>query len=208
MGSEDWDNFWRLNIRPIYALGNWFYWQFIYNKLFDNVNKTGLSVLELGGGAGTVSLKMAKKYDAEVTIVDFSEECRKLAISYFSKNGKKLDFRCEDMLKFKTNKKFDLVHSEGVVEHFSGSNRVKVVKKHLELLKGDGKAIIIAPIKNFLHPLRLFILHTLHMFDPKIYEEPFSLQEFEKIVSQIPGYHITKKIETPLDVAVRIERKA
>ena len=203
MEDKYWDKFWRFNGGFFYELGNWFYWNFFYSKLLGGNFRENSAVLELGGGAGTVSLRLAEKYGAKVTIVDFSNECRKMATEHFRRAGKSLDFRCEDILKFKANRKFDLVHSEGVVEHFFGSNRVDVIKKHLESMKKDGKTIIIAPAKNFLHPIRLFILHLI---EPRLREEPFSLGEFRKIVSKIPGYRITGEIKTILDVAVGIER--
>lgn len=106
-------------------------------------------VLELGSGTGQNSLYLTKKYAIRsVTLVDFSQRV-------LEKVNEK-DFPCElkkvkqDLFLFKPEKEYGLVHSTGLVEHFGGSERFSVIKKHADCAKKGGYIMIWVPVHSLM----------------------------------------------------------
>jgi 2-polyprenyl-3-methyl-5-hydroxy-6-metoxy-1,4-benzoquinol methylase len=163
-----------------------------------------ISILELGGGLGETSHKLARMFSGEVTIVDFCNKARNLSKSFFDKKSYFMNYICDDILSFNINKKFDIVHSEGVVEHFFAKDRSKCLKQHLKFLRKGGIAIIIVPHRSWIYPLRQFILKLVSPNIPK--EQGFSKQELLDRIGYSPKYKILKWISNPFDIGLCIER--
>ena len=96
----------------------------------------------------------------------------KLSARYISKN----------ILDLILDEKFDIVHSEGLIEHFYGKDRNAVFKKHIDFCKKNGLIIIFVPRKGIAYSLNK-LLHKIlgkWIWD----EEPFSKQELHKLCRQ------------------------
>jgi cyclopropane fatty-acyl-phospholipid synthase-like methyltransferase len=79
------------------------------------------NILELGCGEGRNAVYLAKR-GFSVTAVDSSpvaiENAKKLA------NDISVEFICEDVLRYKSNKKYDLVYDSGLFHHLSPPRRL------------------------------------------------------------------------------------
>ncbi len=118
-------------------------WKF-YEILLENYDFKGKKVLELGCGTGINSVLMALR-GAKVTLLDSSREALEIVdkiLDIFSQDG---DIIHGNALEHDFDGEFDIVHSEGVIEHFLGKERQKIIDAHSQALKKNGKAVIIAP---------------------------------------------------------------
>lgn len=104
----------------------------------------GMEVLEIGFAPGKQLSYVASHYDARVSGVDFSDSGIAFAKRLFETIDIDADLRCEDVFNTSFNDgSFDVVYSVGVVEHFD--DPTEIIRKHVELLKPGGTAVITIP---------------------------------------------------------------
>ncbi len=106
----------------------------------------GLDVVELGSGRGDAAVLLARA-GARVTLVDYCESALALAERRFERLGLTADFvladMCGDLSELAA--KFDVAVSYGVIEHFRGPLRTRVIAAHRAVLQPRGLAIISVP---------------------------------------------------------------
>ena len=112
--AKDWSELWT----RMHGLGlnkETYMWKF-YEILLGNYNLKGKKVLEIGCGTGMNSIVMASM-GAKVTFLDKTKE----ALNLVKNNLDGASMNCElvqgDVFDYKFGREFDLVHSEGVIEH-------------------------------------------------------------------------------------------
>ena len=99
------------------------------------------SVLELGGGSGLAAKKIAQHFRSKLTLLDNDQGAYE-AFLKFSNCG---EYLRKDALSFKTKRKWDLVFSLEVLEHFPKKQRLEFIKIHQRL---SLKYILIAAPSN------------------------------------------------------------
>jgi len=106
-----------------------------------------INIIELGSGTGKISLKLFKFFNScKCTLVDYSKNALELSKRNFEENNiHNQKFIYANALQFKAKKEYDIVHSGGLIEHFSGSKLDKIIRKHVELCKKNGLIIIMVP---------------------------------------------------------------
>jgi len=145
-----------------------------------------LKVIELGAGTGTNAALMAKK-GAKITLLDYSSSALERASKLFERNGLSAEFIKQDALSLPTNllNKYDISMSFGLVEHFWGAKRTKIIKVHFDILRKGGIAFISVPSK-FNLPYRIFKFIAEHTDKWLVGEEyPFSRRELRNTCKQI-----------------------
>ncbi len=117
-----------------------------YDKLLSGVNlKSGIKILELGAGSGYNSLNLAVKFKAsKVVLVDFNDNALKSSRNRF-KGRFNSQFLKKDVFDLNINGKFDIVHSQGLIEHFQGRKLKELLRIHLRFAKKNGLIILIYP---------------------------------------------------------------
>ncbi len=98
-------------------------WEHHYKILecfYKNINKFSegvKNILEVGGGHGLYANEVfnAFNFDFEYTMVDISETSIDMAKKFL--NGRDINFIVEDVYKYETDKKFDLIIMGEVLEH-------------------------------------------------------------------------------------------
>lgn len=183
MSSADWDKLWRPTIFSLMrkqnnwsngarsAHVNWI------DELLQGIPGDGNSILELGCGTGLIIRGLYEKYDMTSGMaVDFSKNALAIACANFI--GTNIQIVQTDIIDWNCNEQFDLVVSVGLIEHFQGDMLVKVIKKHSELLKPNGKVVMIFPRRGWLWPL-LKIFNRIQ----KIIEEPLVDTEIEEMLN-------------------------
>jgi len=156
--NEQWNVFWHNDTPAIYKVGNAFFWQLFYEHFLDFIDVENPSILDLGGGLGGLSWRIAEKLGGKVTIVDFSEEAQNRSDEFFRNKRVKSRYIKSDIFSVELDERYDIVHSHGLIEHFFGEKRKDCFKKHIEFIKKGGFGIILAPAKCdfnrvFLKPL-------------------------------------------------------
>lgn len=117
------------------------------SELLRNIKKDNfkkVELLELGSGIGLTSYFFATK-GAKVTLLDNSKEARMKAKDFWG--DMKYNFILADLFRFNSKKKYNIVTSFGLCEHFIGKQREEVLQKHISFLKKGGIAVISVPYK-------------------------------------------------------------
>jgi len=112
--------------------------------LLESKLTPGSRVLEVGCAPGAFLLWCALEGRADACGVEYAENSYRATVERFAEAGVKADIRHEDFMAttFEPGS-FDFVYSLGLVEHFSDPR--PMIKKHVEMLKPGGTAIIMVP---------------------------------------------------------------
>jgi SAM-dependent methyltransferase len=123
----------------------------VFRKLLRQHIDQESSVAELGCGSLSLLLSMHSEVK-HITGVDFSSESLRLstknARAAHAKNVTLVEDDCRD-LKHVTRPVFDLVWSQGLLEHFS--DPAQVLSQHLRICKKDGVVLISVPARYSYH---------------------------------------------------------
>ena len=153
-----------------------------YIKKFTNIKPK--KILDLGSGTGQLSISLNKIYqNCNFTLVDNN----KLFLNFNKKN--KFKKILQNILKFKTKEKYDLILLYGVVNYLSKKNTKKIYLKINEFLNTNGIA---------------FIRHQCGI-TKEIYINKFSKKLEEKYIARYPDTKqeliLLKKIFTTKKIA-------
>lgn len=102
----------------------------------------GDAVLELGAGTGKLSLHLASHFNADVVTVDFDQEAVNYQVKILKMFEASLGGRVNVIIKHADlfdlpykPERFDVVFSEGVVEHWTDEKRQRCINVHAHLAK-------------------------------------------------------------------------
>ncbi len=140
--SDKWGSVWK-DMKSIDFGKEPYMWRF-YEMLLGDYDFRGKKVIEMGCGTGINTILMAKR-GARVTFLDFSRDALEIVRRNMEREGVDGELVLGDMLECDFRGEFDLVHSEGVIEHFTGPARQRVVDKHAEACQRGGRVLIIVP---------------------------------------------------------------
>ncbi|MHA1237623.1 MAG: class I SAM-dependent methyltransferase [Candidatus Odinarchaeia archaeon] len=160
--EEDWEAQWnRLWARvPLW-------WMILlrgYRRLLKGLNLNGVKIVELGSGSGRTSLALAKELNGEVTLIDNSPSAIRLAYETFKHENVPFKIINADIFNLKLDEKFDIAHSEGLIEHFDGEKLNKIIQIHADLVKKEGFVIIFVPTPSRTYKLWRRIQEHLNMW--------------------------------------------
>jgi len=141
-------------------------------------------IIELGCGRGILSFLMAKNGAKAVNLVDFSEEALDIARDLFV-DVHNVEFIKSDIFDLDELKKYDIVFSSGVAEHFSDKLREEIIYKHLRMTKDI--AIIIVPVRPHFNTIRHRKRRVIALYG---WQYSFCKEEINKIVRKYGGYDI------------------
>lgn len=190
--QPDWEQFWQ-KTRTSYC-NSW-----LKRKRYQLISEIGAreclgllkgkkieSLLELGGGGSLLSVVLAKKIglkSKELVLIDKSFQGQ-LAWQQFSGFGRyiKADFFTYNF----GRKKFDVVFSYGMIEHWTNpQERLKVIKKHRQL--SQKYVLIRVPKKDWLMHVLLYHQLAIRLVRERSddgYEKLYTAQEIKREVRQ------------------------
>lgn len=139
-------------------------------------------VLEVGAGSGIDLLYLAKKYKIRAFYLDFSGK----ALEKFKKRMRKCSLKCKiikaDLRKIPyPDNYFDIVFSNGVLEHFK--NPLKVILEQKRVLRKGGLLVIGVPYKYTLYTLKKLILISLNKWYAG-WETQFTRKELQNLIQK------------------------
>ena len=155
-----------------------------FKYIINNINPKNKEVLELGCGRAALSYLLSEYDPKSITLVDFSKEALLRAKNIF-KDSTNIKYIEGDLLKFETKKKYDLVFSSGVVEHFSNDLRELAIDKHFYASKD--KVIFLVPAKPHYNTLRHKKRTTINSFG---WQEAFSKNEMNNYCKKHINFRI------------------
>lgn len=122
-----------------------------WNWVRQELHKTfggliGLRTIELGSGRGDLSVLLAEE-GAEVTLLDANAAALESAARRFAGLGLRARFVQDDLREVgvTTLPSFDVALSIGVIEHFSGPQRTRVLRAHYDTIHRHGLAVVSVP---------------------------------------------------------------
>lgn len=190
LSKQEWEDIWDgSRFKKYYGLEKYLALHVKLDRLFRKVLPKGnKKILELGCGKAKQLIYFAKEFGYEIFGVDYSEKGVELAKANLETANVKGTILCENMFKTSLDaESFDIVYSQGLVEHFDDWE--EAVNVHWRLLKKGGTMIITVP--NFrssfylwlckLTKMKDFILatHNLDVMDKKALEKSFSDKDAE-----------------------------
>jgi SAM-dependent methyltransferase len=193
----DWDTFWRFTSRHT-AFNRFLYRMHFrhYVRLLDGVLPSNPNILELGAGTGIIPRRIVERWGGHATLVDSNRVARDLFLASRVR-GEPLDYILGDVLKLEFPPVFDLVYSDGLIEHFP--EKEKLMAAHLRALGPSGHLVLFVPNNSFL-------FRTLTRFGPDMgYEERYTLRAFVSLC-QDHGLRVIRKTEYPFEVGVLCQR--
>lgn len=180
-------------IRAHYYFTVWRNYQFL---LYGITLPQG-QLLELGSSTGQISLRLALKYKLSATLVDLSIPALTQAYQIFRTKNIAPKLLHKDVINLRINKKFDLVHSHGLLEHFSGEERKEVIISHIEHIRKGGWLICWVPSPDVFYNINRWYLTKSNQWifgfeDPiptKEFVESFKKEQLLiKRVRRVPGW--------------------
>ena len=188
-----WDNLWETDIseeEDRFALAKEeksIRWERIENVVLKEFGSfKDLNILEIGAGAGTNSVLMAKR-GANITILDYSEQAIQRSQELFKRSQLNAEFTFQDALALPNEllNKYDVSMSFGLTEHFLGADRVNINKAHFQVLREGGISFISVPNK-YNPPYRIYKYFSQHTGRWKVgMEIPYSRRELRNICREI-----------------------
>jgi len=125
---------------------------FVYNYIKKNRPN---NFLDIGCGTGNLVNKVFFYVKKNLSGIDFSKSMIDLANK--KKINERIQYKCVDILKFKSNIKYDVISANGFIEYFSKKELILIFSKIKKLLTKNGK--IFFSVRN-----RLFNVFSLNEF--------------------------------------------
>lgn len=169
----------------------WTIWR-AYSGLLRGIRfQKPIKIIELGCGTGYNTLQMTQLFPvAKVTLVDFNPSVLNDAQRRLSCLNCEKEFLLRDLFNLDLNEKYDIVHSQGLLEHYTPDEQRKLICLHRDLLTPNGITVILVPTPNLAYRSWRGFLEKLNLW---IYpdETAISKEEF-KTVLESSGLQILK----------------
>lgn len=182
--ATDWNRFWSKPAAQQFGKISWSKSRIL--NVLGPYAVAGKSALDAGCGSGFFSKYFCDRGMATVA-ADYSDSA--LEMAKISTAGKCRLFRVDflhEQLSVRLSERFDLIFSDGLLEHFSGEQQNVIIKNWASVLSDDGVMVTFVP--NRYSPWEL--IRPLYM--PGIEETPFVLKELID-VHERNGLSVLKK---------------
>ena len=106
-----------------------------------------IEIIEFGSGTGYTNRWLCKRFNvSRLSMVDLNNRMLELSKETLASVDCRTDFINEDFFSIECDKKYDIVHSQGVIEHFEDKKRHELLRKHCASTKENGYCIIYFPV--------------------------------------------------------------
>jgi cyclopropane fatty-acyl-phospholipid synthase-like methyltransferase len=189
------------------------YWDVLINK---NDNKENKTIIEIGGYPGRYLAYLSNKYNLIPTSLDFNSDKEKIEETFKSFDLKEYNIIQADFLKHKPENKYDIVISNGFIEHFNNFN--EVLDKHCEYLKPGGTMLIMIPnmkyyirFYKFLVDYKNLKIHNLKCMDTKVFKNFGKRNKLNELTNEYFGgfpFTVHQKLNIFQKIIFKIHRIA
>lgn len=194
--KEAWETSWRkqkFSFANIVDIGRRVYNYFFLRFARKHVNQE-TDFVEFGCGMATLGVILAKDMK-RYTGYDIADNALEEAVNNFKKSGRSnYCFEIRDITNTEHNKQFDVVWSQGLIEHFDDTR--SVIFSHINATKPGGQAIIIGPAKYSYH--HFWYLATRHKRLRRFWPWPdglfISKKKFNRHMAELKGHYTRYKI--------------
>jgi len=149
------------------------YWD---NLIRNNDSNPPKTIIEIGGYPGRYLAYLADKYNLKPTSLDFNTDRTKIEESMKAFDIQEYEIIVSDFFKHEAIEKYDIVISNGFIEHFE--NFQEVLNLHLKYLKKGGTLLVMIPnMKYYIKFYKQFVdkknlsIHNLKCMDLNTFKE-------------------------------------
>ncbi len=167
------------------------YYNPVWKAWMSYCKKKPETVIEIGAYPGRYISYFGSKFGLKPSGIDFNSDVNKIAQSMKIMGVSDYEYIQKDLFEYVPEKKYDLVFSNGLVEHFS--NFHDVLDKHLEYMHNGSSLLIIIPNKNYLRKYygllldkKNLMLHNLECMNLKTFKD-FSVRN--KLKAEYLSYY-------------------
>lgn len=166
----DWDFFWkRVKKHPLFLNFLYFIHLKKYKKILKKINLKAPDVLEIGAGTGAAAIHIQDIYGGSVTLVDNNEIAYEMHKKLFHNRTESIKYLKEDFTKIAWRPEYNLVMSDGLLEHFS--KKEDIIELHKSFTKVNGYILIFALNNNL-------FTRFLELGEKKMgYSDPVNMEE-------------------------------
>jgi len=207
--KSNWDEYWRFaekypridGIRTSIV-------HYVYRRLLRKVKfNHPPRILEFGAGTGSATLQLLKQYGGIGYLVDKSLNAIEVSKNIYDNSGmkSKVCHILADALQIEFRVGFDLVHSGGLIEHFTGADRLQIIEAHTKSLKPDGYLALVFPVKNVFYWLQrgfLWIIGKWKATDDYLWNH----REVRNALT-LKGFSIVKTIRFTCELGILAKRR-
>lgn len=112
-----------------------------YLKLLRGIQLPNPNVIEIGGGSGFLSGLLAQRLGWNITVLDNNPDA--LEFGRRLNPNPAVNFEAGDL--FQCQGSYDLVFSDGLIEHWYPKERHRVIRRHADLARSGGYVVIFVP---------------------------------------------------------------
>jgi SAM-dependent methyltransferase len=172
----DWDFFWsRVEKHPLVLKILYFVHLRHYRKILLSTTIDNPRILELGAGTGQASIFVKQIYGGEITLIDNNI----LAYEMFKKmckNASEINYLRKNIFEIEPLPMYDLVISDGLLEHFS--DKKSLVSLHKSFTRSTGFILIFALSDNL-------FTRFLELGEKKMgFSKPIGLKQCKKLCEE------------------------
>lgn len=166
--AQNWNYYWGLDQSKIFTKVSWSKKRII--RILDEYALKGKHALDAGCGSGFFSKYFCDK-GMKVVALDYSDEALKITREKTQGQAKVVKENLVDVsLLNSLREKFDLIFTDGLLEHFSSNDQDKIFRNFSSVLNPSGVLVTFVP--NVFSPWEL--IRPFYM--PGIEEKPFTLK--------------------------------
>lgn len=147
------------------------YWDMLIHA---NEQEQPLDLIEIGGYPGRYLAYLATKYKLSPTSLDFNSDRKTIEKTFQLFDIKDFDIIQTDFLKHKPQRQYDIVISNGFIEHFV--NFDEVLDLHLPYLKKGGTLLVMIPnMRHYIYWYKLLVdkpnldIHNVESMKPEVF---------------------------------------
>ena len=143
----------------------WTVWRAYASLLRGFTFSHPIKIVELGCGTGYHTLQMTRLYPvSKVTLVDFNASVIEDTKQRFASLDCEKEFLLSDLFKLELDDKYDIVHSQGLLEHYTPEERKGLICLHRDLLAQNGIALILVPTPSLAYRFWRGLLEKLQQW--------------------------------------------
>lgn len=157
--NPDWNSFWAANLNMSSIFRKYHHARIFssYRRILDKTGIKNPDVIEIGCGTGELTARIIERYGGTAALVDSSETALKIASGNFLRRKMRFRIFKQDALKFRPERKYGIVHSEGLIEHFSGDEQKKILEVHRQCASDNGFVLISVPRKIWYYSIARYV---------------------------------------------------
>ncbi|HJH25609.1 MAG TPA: hypothetical protein C5S37_02300 [Methanophagales archaeon] len=151
----------------------------IWNTLEKHVDFKEKSYLEIGCGTGVFGKLALDAGATHVSLLDISKNAIKMCKDYIG-NDNRVDYILSDATEYRSKKKYDILISNGVIEHFKDDDLSNILKAHVDNSKD--LVVFLAPASPHFNDIRCKYPWALKLYGPQY---PISVKKMNNILNSL-----------------------